>query len=83
MMSPSKGSFGSAARTPEDAANKPGQRKLVRVARREAPRLPRGRRDISTMVAPFGAPSPRIVRGETERRRPTRGRKEYGRRSVG
>jgi hypothetical protein len=49
MLSPERGSFGSAARAPEDAA----------MARREAPHL---REKVCTkdQVAPFGAPSPRL-----------------------
>ena len=54
-----------ARRSKEDAANKPGLRKLVRVARRAAPRISeRGCGHTKTMVAPLGAPSPSSLRGD-------------------
>ena len=63
-----------ARRRKEDAANKPRLRKLVWVARRAAPRgLERDRGHTKTMVAPLGAPSPSLWRGDKRRE----GRRAY------
>src|SRR6478736_7827463 len=54
-----------ARRSKENAANEPGLRKLVRVARRVAPRVSaRECGHTKTMVAPLGAPSPSSLRGD-------------------
>src|SRR6476659_10534344 len=68
---PRKARPGAVRKTP---ANKPGLRKLVRVARRAAPRG--SERDCGhtiTMVAPLGAPSPSLWRGDKRRE----GRRAY------
>ena len=68
---PRKARPGAVRKTP---ANKPGLRKLVWVARRAAPRgLARDRGHTITMVAPLGAPSPSLWRGEKRRE----GRRAY------
>ena len=79
MGRPRKARPGAVRKTP---ANKPGLRKLVWVARRAAPRgLERDRGHTITMVAPLGAPSASLWRGEKEENDdgPTRGlAKQYG-----
>ena len=70
---PRKARPGAVRKTP---ANEPRLRKLVWVARRAAPRgLERDRGHTKTMVAPLGAPSPSLWRGENEENDdgPTRG----------
>src|SRR6476620_5649506 len=62
---PRKARPGAVRKTP---ANKPGLRKLVRVARRAAPRgLERDCGHTITMAAPLGAPSPSLWRGDKRR----------------
>ena len=59
---PRKARPGAVRKTP---ANKPGRRKPVWVARRAAPRdLERDRGHLEQMVAPLGAPSPSLWRGD-------------------